>query len=164
MFYRRAGIRFTRYSDERQFWPLTLDRNGEAIDLSRVAPGGSGYAGLLCLEVEEGWYAITNTRRKVGFGLRWDVKLFPFLLYWHVYNGVPDYPWFNRVYVAGIEPWTSFPMNQEAAKAAEDARRQLLDQKALVENLHKQIVEAEKATKAKPKEVDQFKARLAATT
>ncbi|MEI6875329.1 MAG: aldose 1-epimerase, partial [Spirochaetota bacterium] len=99
-------------------WPLTHDRNGDAIDLSWVAPGGSGYAGLLCLEVEEGWYAITNTRRKVGFGLRWDVKLFPFLHYWHVYNGVPDYPWFNRVYVAGIEPWTSFPMNQEAAKAA----------------------------------------------
>lgn len=26
MFYRRAGIRFTRYSDERQIWPLPLDR------------------------------------------------------------------------------------------------------------------------------------------
>lgn len=26
MFYRRAGIRFTRYRDERQIWPLPLDR------------------------------------------------------------------------------------------------------------------------------------------
>lgn len=26
MFYRRAGIRFTRYNDERQLWPLPLDR------------------------------------------------------------------------------------------------------------------------------------------
>ena len=26
MFYRRAGIRFTRYLDERQIWPLALDR------------------------------------------------------------------------------------------------------------------------------------------
>lgn len=31
---------------------------------------------------------------------------------------MPDYPWFNRAYVVGLEPWTSFPMNQEAAKAA----------------------------------------------
>ena len=54
----------------------------------------------------------------VGFGLRWDAKLFPCLYYWHVYNGVPEYPWYNRVYVTGLEPWTSFPLNQDAAKAA----------------------------------------------
>jgi hypothetical protein len=99
-------------------WPLVLGRNGKEVDLSRIAPGGSRIAGLLCLEVEDGWYAITNERRKVGFGLRWDAELFPFLHYWHVFNGVPEYPWFNRAYVVGLEPWTSFPMNQELAKAA----------------------------------------------
>ena len=99
-------------------WPKTRGRDGGEIDLSRVAPGGSRLAGLICIDVEDGWYAITNTGRKVGFGLRWDVKLFPYLHYWHVCNGVPDYPWFNRAYVVGLEPWTSFPMNQEAAKAA----------------------------------------------
>ena len=99
-------------------WPKTRGRNGKEIDLSRVAPGGSRYAGLINIEVEDGWYAITNTRRKVGFGLRWDAKLFPCLYYWHVFNGVPEYPWYNRVYVIGLEPWTSFPLNQDAAKAA----------------------------------------------
>ena len=73
---------------------------------------------MLCIDVEEGWYAITNTRTRVGFALRWDVALFPCLYYWHVFNGIPDYPWFGTAYVVGLEPWTSFPMNHDAAVAA----------------------------------------------
>jgi hypothetical protein len=104
-------------------WPRTAGADGAEIDLSRPSPQGSGHAGLLCLEVEEGWYAITNTRSKVGFGLSWDASVFPYLYYWHVYNGVPDYPWFGTAYVAGLEPWTSFPMNHDAALAAGTALR-----------------------------------------
>jgi hypothetical protein len=99
-------------------WPRTAGIDGREVDLSRPSPAGSGVAGLLCLDVEDGWYAVTNTRTRVGFGLRWDASLFPCLYYWHVYNGIPDYPWFGRVYVAGLEPWTSFPMSHDAAVAA----------------------------------------------
>ncbi len=104
-------------------WPMTRGSDGKPVDLSRPAPEGSGYAGLLALPVDDGWYAVTNGRTGVGFGLRWEKELFPILYYWHVYNGVPDYPWFNRVYVVGLEPWTSFPMNHAAAVAAGTARR-----------------------------------------
>jgi hypothetical protein len=99
-------------------WPLTRGRDGKEVDLGRPAPAGSGISGLLCLPVEEGWYAVTSTRTGVGFGLAWDRRVFPYLFYWHVYNGVPDYPWFNRVYVAGLEPWTSTPMSHDGAVAA----------------------------------------------
>lgn len=99
-------------------WPKAKGTDGREVDLSRPAPAGSGAAGVLCLEVEEGWYALTNTRTRVGFGLRWDAALYPCLYYWHVFNGVPDYPWFNTAYVIGLEPWTSFPMNHDAAVAA----------------------------------------------
>jgi hypothetical protein len=104
-------------------WPMARDPQGGTFDLSRPAPAGSGRAGLVCMDVDEGWYAVTNTRTRVGFGLTWDRGLFPFLYYWHVYNGVPDYPWFNEVYVAGLEPWTSFPMSHAAALEAGTARR-----------------------------------------
>jgi hypothetical protein len=99
-------------------WPSASDREGREIDLSRIPPPGTGTAGLLCIDVDEGWYAITNTRARVGFGLQWDAALFPCLYYWHVFNGIPDYPWFATAYVIGLEPWTSFPMNHDAARAA----------------------------------------------
>jgi hypothetical protein len=102
-------------------WPRCVGRDGRALDLSRPAAQGSGIAGLLCLDVEEGWYAITNARTRVGFGLRWDAKLFPHLYYWHVFNGIPDYPWYGTAYVVGLEPWTSYPMSHDAAVAAGSA-------------------------------------------
>jgi len=104
-------------------WPRAQGRDGQFVDLSRPAARGSGIAGLLCLEVDEGWYAITNTVTKVGFGLRWDARLFPFLYYWHVFNGIPDYPWFGTAYVVGLEPWTSFPMNHDGAVSSGTALR-----------------------------------------
>lgn len=99
-------------------WPMASGEDGREVDLSRVPPQGSCAAGLLCLTVDEGWYAITNTRTGVGFGLRWDSVLFPHLYYWHVFNGIPDYPWFGTAYVVGLEPWTSFPMDHAAATEA----------------------------------------------
>jgi hypothetical protein len=103
---------------ERGAWPLAPQPGGGVVDLSQVPPEGDGRAGLVCLDVEDGWYALTNRRTGVGFGLRWDARLFPCLYYWHVFNGIPDYPWFAAAYVVGLEPWTSFPMNHDAARAA----------------------------------------------
>ena len=38
-----------------------------------------------------------------------DVALFPYLWYWQVWGGGPDYPWWGREYDCALEPWTSRP-------------------------------------------------------
>ncbi len=60
-------------------------------------------------EFEEGWIAISNTRRKVGFGLAWNPDVFRYTWIWQAFGGGIGYPWYGRTYNMGIEPWTSFP-------------------------------------------------------
>lgn len=62
------------------------------------------FAGLL-----DGWYAVTNRRRQLGFGMGWDPKLFSTLWMWQVYGGHDDYPWYGRTYNVALEPFTSWP-------------------------------------------------------
>lgn len=63
-------------------------------------------------ELQDGWYAITNLERKVGFGLRFDHQLFKYIWYWQQLGNVAqDYPWWGRLHCTALEPWTSFPTN-----------------------------------------------------
>lgn len=91
-------------------WPMAPRRDGGRRDLSIVPPPGSKIADWVRLYgFAEGWYGVTNGRRQVGFGLRWDAGLFPHLWYWHVFGGMPGYPWYGRNYNFALEPWTSHP-------------------------------------------------------
>ncbi|HVO71728.1 MAG TPA: hypothetical protein VMT24_16880, partial [Aggregatilineaceae bacterium] len=60
-------------------------------------------------DLSEGWYALTNQRLGVGFGLAWDSDLFKYLWMWQVYGGHVDYPWYGRTYNCALEPFTSYP-------------------------------------------------------
>ena len=101
----------TRLDAGKQFdWPIVRDRDGNDLDLSRIAPPSAKAADMAyLLELEEGWYAITNNQLKVGFGLRYPKEIFPYVWYWMDYEGEFGYPFYGRTYVVALEPFTSYP-------------------------------------------------------
>jgi hypothetical protein len=91
-------------------WPMAPRNDGTIRDLSLVLRPESKVTDWVRIHgFEEGWYGITNQDRKVGFGLRWDASLFKNLWFWHVFGGMPGYPWYGRNYAFALEPWTSHP-------------------------------------------------------
>ena len=58
----------------------------------------------------EGWYAITNQRTGVGFGLVFPPDHFRYLWYWQSFRGL-GYPWYGKAYNLGLEPFTSYGNN-----------------------------------------------------
>jgi hypothetical protein len=90
-------------------WPMAASSAGD-LDLSRVPGEEARSSGLLYLRgLAAGWFAVLDPARRIGFGLAWPVEVFPYLWFWHVYGGSPGYPWWDRAYVAALEPWTSIP-------------------------------------------------------
>ena len=60
-------------------------------------------------EADAAWYAVTNQDKGVGFGMVWDIKVFPYLWMWQVCHGSYEYPWYGRTYNMALEPVTSPP-------------------------------------------------------
>ena len=91
-------------------WPTLMDRDGEPMDLSRVpAPQGRTMDNCYLRDFKEGWIAVNNPTRKVGFGLAWDPQVFRYAWIWEALGGGQGYPWYGRTYNIGIEPWSSYP-------------------------------------------------------
>jgi hypothetical protein len=89
-------------------WPHVKGRDGGTIDLTRVASGEARSHDLAFLtEMRAGWYALTNTSRRVGFGMAWPLEVFPVLWFWQVYCGAMQQPWYGRTYNVALEPWTT---------------------------------------------------------
>jgi len=92
-------------------WPTIKTVSGEIVDASRFPPASVRSSDELCLlDLVEGWYAITDTNRKVGFALAWDLQMFPYLWFWQVFGGGRDFPWYGRTYNCALEPWSSYPL------------------------------------------------------
>ena len=91
-------------------WPMIKSVDGlEKVDLSKVPPKESRSMDMCFLtELEDGWYGITNTGKKVGFGMRWDKELFPHIWYWMVFGGAYGYPAYGRYYNLALEPFSSY--------------------------------------------------------
>ena len=70
--------------------------------------------------IKEGWYGITNTKKKLGFGMIWDHRIFKHLWMWMVYRGVSGYPWYRRTYNIALEPWSSLPDRFEEVQKQKD--------------------------------------------
>jgi hypothetical protein len=101
-------------------WPLADGRDGSPIDLSRIPPPEARVSDMVFLqEMRDGWFAVTNTRLKVGFGLRYPAEIFKTLWYWQVYRGGSDYPWWDATYCAALEPCATLPILSEAANRGE---------------------------------------------
>lgn len=117
----RLGYR-TQYD-----YPITTDKNGKPIDLSIVPPPSSKQSDEFWLSgLTEGWCALTDTKRKVGFGLAWDLSVFSSLWIWEEFGGTADEPWNNECYVMGIEPWSSYALEGLAEAARRNTQLTLL--------------------------------------
>jgi hypothetical protein len=93
-------------------WPRALAPNGSVVDASQVPPYGAARAQEMAYlaELAEGWYAITNPVRQVGFAARFDPAVFRYIWYWQQLGDVAQgYPWWGRVHTAALEPWSSYP-------------------------------------------------------
>ena len=93
-------------------WPNAKTADGKAEDASVVPAFGDAKAQEMAFltELSDGWYAILNPSHKVGFGLRFDHLLFPYIWYWQQLGNVAKgYPWWGRLHTTALEPWTSYP-------------------------------------------------------
>ncbi|HEY6103435.1 MAG TPA: aldose 1-epimerase [bacterium] len=85
-------------------------RTGQLQDITRVLAAETRSVDVVSFwDLSDGWYALTNRRRRVGFGMAWDRNLFRCLWMWQVYGGHTDYPWYGRTYNCALEPFTSWP-------------------------------------------------------
>ncbi len=91
-------------------WPMATAVDGVSkVDLSRIPSKSSqSFDMAFITELEDGWYGITNAKKKIGFGMCWDKKVFPHIWYWMVFGGGYGYPWYSRTYNLALEPWTSY--------------------------------------------------------
>ena len=95
---------------QRGDWPVIQDRDGQPLDLRTIPPRTIRTLDNFYLsEFEDGWIAVTNTQKKMGFGLAWDARVFRYVWVWEAFGGGIGYPWYGRTYNLGIEPWTSYP-------------------------------------------------------
>ena len=99
-------------------WPQVDGVRGTPVDLSNIAPPDTRSHDLAFIsDLPAGWYAITNTSRRIGFGLVWPVEVFPALWFWQVYGGALEQPWYGRTYNIALEPWTTPQPTITAAQA-----------------------------------------------
>lgn len=92
-------------------WPKMTTISGEVVDGSRI-PGSEskGSDELGFIDMREGWYALTDTKKKIGFALEWDLEAFPYLWFWQVFGGGAGYPFYGRTFNCALEPWSSYPL------------------------------------------------------
>jgi len=69
-------------------WPTAVSRSGQEIDMTRVSPLESNLADHHYLpDLSQGWYAVTDTQTKVGFGLSFPTNIFPNLWLFRTFRG-----------------------------------------------------------------------------
>jgi hypothetical protein len=106
--YHRNGL--WEPGDEYAFPLVTNRRTGQLEDVTRILPPETRSVDVVSFwDLDEGWYALTNRRRRVGFGMAWDRSVFPCLWMWQVYGGHTDYPWYGRTYNCALEPFAGWP-------------------------------------------------------
>ena len=91
-------------------WPHSPGADGDTVDLREIPPADSTiHDQSFAVDLETGWYALTNPELDLGFGLRFPTDPFESLWYWQPFGGYHESPWFNRNYNVGLEPTTSYP-------------------------------------------------------
>jgi hypothetical protein len=94
----------------RSAWPHAELEDGGTIDLSVIPPLDVPRSVLGYLtDFEVGEYTIANARIGLSATLRWPHELFPHAWFWQELHGLPDFPWYRRMYAQAVEPGTTYP-------------------------------------------------------
>lgn len=99
-------------------WPVDVGRNNKSVDLSIIPAPDKSCSDIYYLKgMDEGWFAITNTKLKLGLGFCWDISVFPYVTYWQACKGNLGHPWYGRTYSLSFEFWNSYTDKMRTAKA-----------------------------------------------
>ena len=91
-------------------WPR--DEKGVRHDVvARVERSGEQMKYLL--DLDEGWYALTNPKLDLGIGLSWSLDVFSCVWIWQEFNYTATFPWYGRAYAMALEPVSSLPLAHE---------------------------------------------------
>jgi hypothetical protein len=109
-------------------WPNGVSPDGASVDASRIPAFGEVKAQEMAYiaELTDGWYAVTNEQRGLGFGVRFDHTLYRYIWYWLQLGNIgAGYPWWSRLHTVALEPWTSYPTGGLAEAIANGTARVL---------------------------------------
>ena len=103
----RGDEDFSGLAGEDRFqWPTCKGKRGGIVDLREIPPPESGTSEFLYgIDLSDGWCAMTDTARKVGFGLVFPKDIFTSVWLFASYGG-----WRGN-YVAVMEPCTAYPFD-----------------------------------------------------
>ncbi len=119
-------------------WPWGETADGDRIDMSRLPPRNSHIADMSYItDMPDGWYAVTNQKLGVGFGVSFPKELYKYLWYWQSFGG-SGYPWYGRTYNVGLEPFTSWD-NTGLAQAIENGTALTIEAGQRITASHKAI-------------------------
>jgi galactose mutarotase-like enzyme len=91
-------------------WPITQDKTGKTVDLSKVGQANEGTGeNLYTPRLTDSWCAAYNEPRQEAIGFAFDAKILPYILVWINLGGYLGY------YHIALEPSTGRPDNLEVA-------------------------------------------------
>ncbi len=91
-------------------WPNATSSDGQTADLRFPLAASSGKRDFVYVtELEQGWCAVTDTRREVGFGLTFPLSVFPSVWLFMPHGGWRD------IQTVILEPCTAWPKDLEIA-------------------------------------------------
>lgn len=89
-------------------FPSALDPRSRPVDLRTFPPKTARVQDYAVITgMSEGWYALTNSEKGVGFAFSYPVETYPYLWFWQVFGGGSGWPWYRRNYNVGLEPFSS---------------------------------------------------------
>ena len=139
-------------ADIRTPWPMTQAKDGSEIDASKIPPKSiRAYDMSYISDMPEGWYAVTNQRLGVGFGVHFPTDVYRFLWYWQSFGGSYGYPFWGRTYNVGLEPFSSYT-NEGLANAIDNGTAMELEPGERVESSLKVVAYSgsERVTRIRP--------------
>lgn len=91
-------------------WPAGRGRDGNVVDISRVAPREACLDEMYYLyDLAEPWYAVANEEMGLSLGLAWAGTAFRCVWYWSCLGGGLGWPSWGRFYAIALEPMSSYP-------------------------------------------------------
>jgi hypothetical protein len=92
-------------------WPYARDRQGRLVDLRQALGAEAGVADMHYLvDVEQGWYAVTERKAKVGFALNFPTQVFPHVWLFRTYGG------WRGLHTLILEASTGYPYDLDVAR------------------------------------------------